>query len=213
MLYLVGLGLSDETDITVKGLEVVKKASRVYLEAYTSILLVDQTILEAYYGRPIVVADRDMVESNSDEILRDAQTEDVAFLVVGDPFGATTHTDIVLRARELEIPVATVPNASIMSSIGAAGLQLLQTLARPVLPWSFFHRQLAARVPFYDRVKGRNRQNRPCNTPPWLARPSRVKEAEAFEEILIPPARPRSTRARPRLHDRLGQCARQMLRD
>lgn len=45
MLYLVGLGLSDETDITVKGLEIVRKASRVYLEAYTSILLVDQSIL------------------------------------------------------------------------------------------------------------------------------------------------------------------------
>jgi diphthamide biosynthesis methyltransferase len=45
MLYLVGLGLSDETDITVKGLEVVKKASRVYLEAYTSILLVEQSTL------------------------------------------------------------------------------------------------------------------------------------------------------------------------
>jgi diphthamide biosynthesis methyltransferase len=42
MLYLVGLGLADETDITVKGLEVVKKADRVYLEAYTSILLVDK---------------------------------------------------------------------------------------------------------------------------------------------------------------------------
>ena len=42
MLYLVGLGLADETDITVKGLEVVKKAERVYLEAYTSILLVDK---------------------------------------------------------------------------------------------------------------------------------------------------------------------------
>ena len=45
MLYLVGLGLSDETDITVKGLDIVKKASRVYLEAYTSILLVDQSTL------------------------------------------------------------------------------------------------------------------------------------------------------------------------
>jgi len=45
MLYLVGLGLSDETDITVKGLEIVKRASRVYLEAYTSILLVDQSVL------------------------------------------------------------------------------------------------------------------------------------------------------------------------
>lgn len=45
MLYLVGLGLSDETDITVRGLEIVKRASRVYLEAYTSILLVDQSVL------------------------------------------------------------------------------------------------------------------------------------------------------------------------
>jgi diphthine synthase len=45
MLYLVGLGLSDETDITVKGLDVVKRAARVYLEAYTSILLVDQAKL------------------------------------------------------------------------------------------------------------------------------------------------------------------------
>ena len=42
MLYLVGLGLADETDITVKGLAAVKKADRVYLEAYTSILLVDK---------------------------------------------------------------------------------------------------------------------------------------------------------------------------
>jgi diphthamide biosynthesis methyltransferase len=45
MLYLIGLGLSDETDITVRGLEIVKKASRVYLEAYTSILLVDKDVL------------------------------------------------------------------------------------------------------------------------------------------------------------------------
>ena len=40
MLYLIGLGLADETDVTVKGLELIKKAERVYLEAYTSILLV-----------------------------------------------------------------------------------------------------------------------------------------------------------------------------
>ena len=42
MLFLVGLGLADERDISVKGLEVVKAAHRVYLEAYTSILLVDR---------------------------------------------------------------------------------------------------------------------------------------------------------------------------
>ena len=41
MLYLIGLGLADETDVTVKGLELIKKAERVYLEAYTSVLLVN----------------------------------------------------------------------------------------------------------------------------------------------------------------------------
>ena len=41
MLQLIGLGLADETDVTVKGLELIKKAERVYLEAYTSILLVN----------------------------------------------------------------------------------------------------------------------------------------------------------------------------
>ncbi|KAF2835166.1 Diphthine synthase [Patellaria atrata CBS 101060] len=65
-----------------------------------------------------------MVESSSDEILADADKVDVAFLVVGDPFGATTHTDLLLRARSLSIPHATVPNASILTSIGCTGLQL-----------------------------------------------------------------------------------------
>jgi diphthamide biosynthesis methyltransferase len=38
MFYLIGLGLGDVKDITVKGLEIIKKCDRVYLEAYTSIL-------------------------------------------------------------------------------------------------------------------------------------------------------------------------------
>lgn len=38
MLFLVGLGLGEVTDVTVRGLEVIRKARRVYLEAYTSIL-------------------------------------------------------------------------------------------------------------------------------------------------------------------------------
>lgn len=38
MFYIVGLGLGDCKDITVKGLETIKKCERVYLESYTSIL-------------------------------------------------------------------------------------------------------------------------------------------------------------------------------
>lgn len=124
MLFFVGLGLGDAKDITVKGLEVVKKCKRVYLEAYTSILTVGKDALEEFYGREIILADRDMVETNSDEILSGADEEDVAFLVVGDPFGATTHTDLVLRAKEKGLDYRVVHNASIMNACGCCGLQL-----------------------------------------------------------------------------------------
>lgn len=124
MLYLVGLGLGDAKDITVKGLEVVRQASRVYLEAYTSILTVGKEELEQFYGRELLVADREMVETNSDEILADANNTDVAFLVVGDPLGATTHADLLLRAAELGIQWKIIHNSSILNAVGCCGLQL-----------------------------------------------------------------------------------------
>jgi diphthine synthase len=49
MFYFIGLGLSDEKDITVRGLEVVKRAERVYLESYTAILMVGK---EKLVGAP-----------------------------------------------------------------------------------------------------------------------------------------------------------------
>ncbi|OZJ02683.1 Diphthine methyl ester synthase [Bifiguratus adelaidae] len=150
MLYVIGLGLSDETDISVKGLEAVKSCTRVYLEAYTSILMVDKGKLEAFYGKQVIVADREMVESESDKILEGAQEVNVAFLVVGDPYGATTHTDLVIRARELEIPVSVIHNASIMNAIGACGLQLYnfgQTIS------IVFFTETWRPDSFYERIK------------------------------------------------------------
>lgn len=127
MLYLIGLGLSHETDITVRGLETVKKCKRVYLEAYTSILMAaDKASLEKFYGKEVILADRELVETGADEILEGADKDDIAFLVVGDVFGATTHTDLVLRAKELEIPFELIHNASVMNAVGACGLQLYQ---------------------------------------------------------------------------------------
>eukprot|EP00879_Flechtneria_rotunda_P005975 GHRR01006283.1.p1 GENE.GHRR01006283.1~~GHRR01006283.1.p1 ORF type:complete len:308 (+),score=74.71 GHRR01006283.1:91-924(+) len=124
VLYLIGLGLYDEQDITLRGLNAIKQCQRVYLEAYTSILLCDKSRLEQLYGKEVVVADREMVETEADKILEGADQYDVAFLVVGDPFGATTHTDLQLRARDRCIPVKVVHNASVMNAVGACGLQL-----------------------------------------------------------------------------------------
>lgn len=38
VLYLIGLGLGNEKDITVRGLEAVRSCQHIFLEAYTSIL-------------------------------------------------------------------------------------------------------------------------------------------------------------------------------
>ncbi len=61
VLYVIGLGLGDEKDITVRGLECAKKCTRLYLEFYTSVLGIDTAKLEAFYGVPVVLADRNMV--------------------------------------------------------------------------------------------------------------------------------------------------------
>lgn len=127
MLYIVGLGLSDVEDVTIKGLNAIKASDKVYLEHYTSILgggVEYVNKLEEYYGKKIILADRTMVEQNSDEIIESARDNTVSFLVVGDPFGATTHSDLVLRAVEKSIPYKVVHNASIMNAVGCCGLQL-----------------------------------------------------------------------------------------
>lgn len=97
MFYLIGLGLGDEKDISLKGLEAIKSSSRIYLEHYTSLLGVDKEKLSDLYGKEVILADREMVESEADRLFENSKSENVSFLVVGDPFGATTHTDIVLR--------------------------------------------------------------------------------------------------------------------
>lgn len=87
VLYLIGLGLGDEKDITVNGLETIRKCGEVFLEHYTAILgSVPVERLEEFYEKKIIVADREMVESQAERILQNAKEQDVAFLVVGDPF-------------------------------------------------------------------------------------------------------------------------------
>lgn len=127
ILFLIGLGLGNEKDITIRGLEIVKSCPVVFLETYTSILRVDKYKLEEFYGRSINVADRNCVENEAEQIIYPAKGQDgcdVALLVVGDPMCATTHTDIMLRARDAGVRVELIHNASVMCAVGACGLQV-----------------------------------------------------------------------------------------
>ncbi|KAK7362575.1 hypothetical protein VNO77_04692 [Canavalia gladiata] len=159
MLYIIGLGLGDEKDITLKGLEAVKKCDKVYMEAYTSLLSFGLSThglsnLENLYGKSITLADREMVEEKAHEILSEAHHAHVAFLVVGDPFGATTHTDLVVRAKNMGINVKIVHNASVMNAIGICGLQLYRYGEAVSIPF-FTHTWRPDS--FYDKIQ-RNRK-------------------------------------------------------
>jgi diphthine methyl ester synthase len=172
VLYMIGLGLGDEDDITVKGLKIIQSADYIFLEAYTSILggvcsyssndnNVSNSIvvstkerLENAYNitkTSIVIADRYLVENDAEiKILEPARTHTVVFLVVGDPVCATTHTDLWIRATKLNIPVQTIHNASIMSAVGSCGLQLYtfgQTISIP-----YFTEQWKPMKSFYERI-------------------------------------------------------------
>jgi diphthine synthase len=123
-LHMIGTGLGDAKDITVKGLEIVKKSKLVYLESYTSMLYCSKETLEKAWGKKLILADRDMVEKGCEEILTQASKDDVTFLVVGDPLSATTHMDLYIRAKKKGIEVDIVNNASILTAVGIAGLEL-----------------------------------------------------------------------------------------
>lgn len=125
VLYFIGLGLYDEKDVSLSGLEAIKKCNVVYLENYTSRLSCNVKKLVEFYGKKIILASRDLVENKAEEtILKNALSKDVAFLVIGDPMSGTTHIDLRLRAEKLGIECIIIHNASVFSAVGVTGLQL-----------------------------------------------------------------------------------------
>lgn len=124
MLLFVGLGLYDEKDISLKGLEAVSAADVVYAEFYTSRLMgTSIEKLQNLYGREIRLLSRHDVEVDP-TFLEEARERDVAFLVGGDPMVSTTHLDLRLRALEMGIKTKVIHSSSIVTAVsGLTGLQ------------------------------------------------------------------------------------------
>ncbi|MDK2889467.1 MAG: diphthine synthase [Methanoculleus sp.] len=125
MLTFVGLGLYDLGDISVKGLECVRNADAVFLEAYTSRLMgTDVSGMEAFFEKEVRVLTREDVEGDPREILDCAARGRVAFLTGGDPMVSTTHTDLRMRAAAAGIETCIIHASSISSAVsGLSGLQ------------------------------------------------------------------------------------------
>ena len=91
-----------------------------------------------------------MVELEADKIYRDARDSNVGFLVVGDPLCATTHVDLILRAKKEGVIVEVIHNTSVMGAVASCGLQLYQYGYTVSIP--FFEENWRP-FSFYDRIK------------------------------------------------------------
>src|SRR3989338_624607 len=118
MLYLIGLGLN-EKGIPLRGIEIIEKCDRVYLENYT--------VDFPYEMKDISVKDTIKLgrgDVESDRLINEAKKENVALLIYGAPLFATTHISLVLEARKAGISVKIINAGSIFDAVAETGLQL-----------------------------------------------------------------------------------------
>ena len=123
MLYLIGLGLNDERDIPLKGLEIAKKCI-CYAELYTSNWQGSIEDLQVMISKKIKILKRGDLEDNLEDFVDEARNEDIALFVPGDPLIATTHINVILEAKKRKVPVKVIHSSSIYSAIGETGLQI-----------------------------------------------------------------------------------------
>lgn len=116
MLYIIGTGLTPD-NISLKSIEILRRCKIVYLEGYTSMMNTTLATMESLYGCEILPVCRKFLES-TDTILHDALEADIALLVIGTPFFATTHSEILVRARKHSVSIEIVHNAGIQNVMG-----------------------------------------------------------------------------------------------
>lgn len=134
MLTLVGLGLGDEKDLTMRGIEAGKFADKLYAEFYTGIWKGDVKNLEKIFGKEITILQRSDLEENSKKILEEAKKKKVVLFVQGDPLVATTHSALLLDAKKMGVETEVVHNSSIFSAVADTGLHIYKFGATVTIP-------------------------------------------------------------------------------
>jgi diphthine synthase len=152
MLVLIGLGLFDEKDLTLRGTEEAKRSDKVFIELYTSKWHGNLKNLEKIINKKIEVLTRKDLEENSGRILDLAKSQSISILVQGDPMVATTHVSLIKEAKKLGVKTKIIHNASIISAIGETGLHLYKFGPSVTIP---FPEKTKGKLPesVYDVIK------------------------------------------------------------
>ncbi len=126
-LYFIGMGPSIEY-LSLKAIAILKSVDKVVVDRYTSIVpdySIDR-LREIIGCKPVIVeASRSDLEGWSiKSIVEEAIEKDIALLVPGDPFIATTHDAIRLEALKKGVDVEVVYGVSVYCLVASAsGLQ------------------------------------------------------------------------------------------
>jgi len=138
MLYLIGLGLN-ERGLTQEGAEALQKCQKIYLEGYTVDFPYDIRDIERSINKKIIKLNREDVESN--KLIEEAKDDDIALLVYGSPFFATTHISLVQDCIKNQVKYKIIYSASIFDALGETGLQLYKFGKTASLPaWTESHK-------------------------------------------------------------------------
>ncbi|MCK5559595.1 MAG: diphthine synthase [Thermoplasmata archaeon] len=159
-LYFIGLGLFDERDISLKGLDAIKSCDSVFAEFYTA-SLAGTTLekLEQKSGKNIKILTREEVEQ-SDKILKAAKKHNVAFICQGDPLTATTHIELLLQAQEAGVATEIIHGASIAIAVpGLLGLQYYKFGRTTTIayPQSYSDGEYLPESPYYVILENKKR--------------------------------------------------------
>ncbi len=123
MLWFIGTGILGYGSISVDGLKVIEKADVIYLEQFTSPIGKNEIAkIKRHITGEFKIAKRWLVEDGN-EILNRAKSSKVVLLSYGDPYIATTHIELRVRAIEQKIKTASFHgSSSVTSMIGECGL-------------------------------------------------------------------------------------------
>lgn len=141
-LALIGLGLFDEKDLSLRAIEEAKSSDKVYIELYTSKWHGNLKNLKKIIRKEITRLTRKDLEENSSKILEESKRKKIVVFVEGDPLIATTHSSLIMEAKKLGVKTKVIHNASIISAIGETGLHAYKF--GPIIT-----------IPFPEKTKGK----------------------------------------------------------
>ncbi|PDM26112.1 diphthine synthase [Candidatus Bathyarchaeota archaeon B24-2] len=156
-LAFIGMGLYDEKDISLRGMEELRVADKVFVELYTSHMAgLSIANLERLCGKPVtVVSRREVEEEEGKRIIEASRDGRVAFLVPGEPMVATTHVALRIKAEKEGIKTRIIHSSSIISAaISLSGLQSYKFGRNVTIP--FPEERVFSEVPYQVIAQNRS---------------------------------------------------------